>query len=590
VDVEVHHHQKLVILNNYSYIIYMKPLNLDNSPCSPTSSNCIIWQGPDIPCIKLCTGDTISDVVFKLATELCIIIDELNVSNYDLTCFASTACPPADFQALIQFLINQICASTGTQVLQSTATCPDCIVSVAPCFIDGTTTTMQLVDYVQLIANQICSLISQITTINNQIDNLTLVTENLQFQIDNLPTYTLPSIPADCILAPGSYPLDQVLNALMNDDTFGYCALLNATGTPAEILAAVLSQCIADTDLSLASQIGGGAAQTFQTFYAGTWVTSANLNTAAEAINNIWIAICDIYNYLSTVGINVVDTNTVNLTFSSNTLTAAVQDTGWVNLLGFGFMSANPGRPQCRRIGNVIHFRGYAVVPMGNASSGAGGVINTSNDSDDYVSLQYGNTYNTVNSLSAAGSCLLVGYNSSVWAPGDTAIGLKFNLGNSVIPTSVIPVANTLDGSYTLNTRHIIGRTVRTTGTKNAALNSLVGITIGSTGILQISGPLYDEAYQSAASGTEYSAIGRSMISNIISGENIPTFTPTAPSSYNAVAAATYSPDITGIADTWAFSQNAGHANQLGGFIIQLSGLMSYISPCATLIPTPTPC
>ena len=86
----------------------MKPLNLDNSPCSPTSSNCIIWQGPDIPCIKLCTGDTISDVVFKLATELCIIIDELNVSNYDLTCFASTACPPADFQALMELLILKI--------------------------------------------------------------------------------------------------------------------------------------------------------------------------------------------------------------------------------------------------------------------------------------------------------------------------------------------------------------------------------------------------------------------------------------------------------------------------------------------------
>jgi hypothetical protein len=185
---------------------------------------------------------------------------------------------------------------------------------------------------------------------------------------------------------------------------------------------------------------------------------------------------------------------------------------------------------------------------------------------------------------------LLVGYNNSVWAPGDTAIGLKFNLGNSVIPTSVIPVGNTLDGVYILGTRHIIGRTIRTTAAKNAALNSLVGVTIGSTGALQISGPLYDEAYQSAASGTEYSAIGRSMVSNIISGENIPTFTPTAPSSYNAVAAAAYSPDITGVADTWAFDQNAGHADQLGGFIIQLSGLMTYISPCDPLIPTPTPC
>ena len=62
----------------------MKPLNLDNSPCSPTSSNCVIWQGPDLACIKLCKGDTVSDVIAKLATELCTIMDMLNVTNYDL--------------------------------------------------------------------------------------------------------------------------------------------------------------------------------------------------------------------------------------------------------------------------------------------------------------------------------------------------------------------------------------------------------------------------------------------------------------------------------------------------------------------------
>ena len=65
----------------------MKPLNLDNKPCSPISSNCVVWQGPDIPCIELCTGDTVSDVVSAMATELCTVLDTLKVSNYDLTCF-----------------------------------------------------------------------------------------------------------------------------------------------------------------------------------------------------------------------------------------------------------------------------------------------------------------------------------------------------------------------------------------------------------------------------------------------------------------------------------------------------------------------
>jgi hypothetical protein len=86
----------------------MKPLNFDNSPCSPISSNCVIWQGPNLDCIKLCTGDTVSDVVAKLATELCTIMDQLNISNYDLSCFDLVGCKPDTYQAFLQFLIDQV--------------------------------------------------------------------------------------------------------------------------------------------------------------------------------------------------------------------------------------------------------------------------------------------------------------------------------------------------------------------------------------------------------------------------------------------------------------------------------------------------
>jgi len=147
----------------------MKPLNFDNSPCSPISSNCVIWQGPDLPCIKLCKGDTVSDVVFKLAEELCLILDTLDIKNYDLTCFNITACAPKDFQALIQFLIDKICelenipAQNTTSTTTATQTgCPDCVVSVASCFVTGSQnlpTTMQLVDYVTMIGDRICYII-----------------------------------------------------------------------------------------------------------------------------------------------------------------------------------------------------------------------------------------------------------------------------------------------------------------------------------------------------------------------------------------------------------------------------------------------
>ena len=434
----------------------MKPLNLDNRPCSPISSNCVIWQGPDIPCIKLCTGDTISDVIFKLATELCTIMDTLDIKNYDLSCFNLAACPPADFQALIQFLIEQICSSQGIDTTRETSAsgCPDCVVTVASCFVVNGQTTMQLVDYVIAIGNRICNIIDQITLINTQLTSILIRVEALENA--PVPVTPTPTIIIGCdigsLSAGGSYAIDTVLDSLLNNTANGYCTLLDILGTPAEIGNALVPACAFGTDV------------TTDPNWTGT------PTTLAESLTNAWIVLCDVYAAVSTGLVNTDNTSSVSLDLTGGVLTANIQDTGWVNLAGFAwygtYNNTNRRVPQCRRIGNVIHFRGYAVVPMGNASSGAGGVINASNDSDDYVPLQYGNTFNTIDSVNAADSCLLVGYNGGVWASG-TAIGLKFNKGNSVIPTSVIPVGNALDGNYTLNTRHIIARTVRTTGAKN---------------------------------------------------------------------------------------------------------------------------
>jgi hypothetical protein len=86
----------------------MKPLNLDKSSCNPISSNCVIWGGPDIECINLCKGDTITEVTYKLALELCQVMELLNVTNYDLDCL-ELSCPPKDFNELIQAIITALC-------------------------------------------------------------------------------------------------------------------------------------------------------------------------------------------------------------------------------------------------------------------------------------------------------------------------------------------------------------------------------------------------------------------------------------------------------------------------------------------------
>ena len=287
----------VVILNNNLYIILidkdMKPLNLDNKPCSPTSSNCVIWSGRNIPCINLCTGDTITDVIEKLATELCTIIDQLNISNYDLSCFNITACPPSSFAELLQFLIEQICANQNipTTGKDLSSGCPDCPVQMADCFITGTQTTMQLVDYVDLIARRVCSIATTITTMQNQITNLIAVTEDLQFQIDNLPVYELPTITITCNI--GTYstgnvvPLDNLLQEFIN---VVWCPYVLATGTAGELLSAVAKKCIRDGTLQLSNELPFSL--------NGNWILDSNYNTVADAINNIWVVLCDIFTYL----------------------------------------------------------------------------------------------------------------------------------------------------------------------------------------------------------------------------------------------------------------------------------------------------
>ena len=421
----------------------MKPLNLDNRPCSPISSNCVIWQGPDIPCIKLCTGDTVSDIVAKLGTELCTIMDQLNVSNYDLSCFNLAACPPSDFQALIQLLIDKICAANGITTTSTTksvqSTCPDCVISVAPCFVQGTTTTMQLVDYVQMIANRVCSIVSEIASINSQISVINTTLSDLQTQIDNLPLYTLPSFPVDCILGPGNQALDVIVEALMNDDNLGYCRLLSATGTPSEINTAVLSQCVDDTDQALAAL---PTVATMSAYYSGSWINSAALGSdasVANALNNIWLALCDVRAFAATLSLSVTDSTSVNLEYTAGVLTAHLQDTGWYDLEGFDYYTGSfaTRKPQCRRIGNEIYFRGIVYIPLATDVTGAT-VINVTS-ATNYFNVTEVTPYQGAGGVYIDPTSDFTYFNSNG------------TVGQSVIPSDILSAGQVLDNEYRLN-------------------------------------------------------------------------------------------------------------------------------------------
>jgi len=549
----------------------MKPLNLDNRPCSPISSNCVIWQGPDIPCIKLCAGDTVSDVIASLGQELCTIMDQLNISNYDLECIGIAGCPPSDIKTLIELLISKVCELNNIPQTdtRTTSTCPDCVVSVASCFVQGTQSTMQLVDYVQMIANRVCTIVTEISVINNQLQEINNTLIDLQIQIDNIPTYTLPSISVSCILTPGSYPLDQALDALLNNSATGYCSLLSRTGTPAQITSSVLSQCILDASQSLASLAAGDSpVQSFSSYYSGTWVNNANLTsspTLANAINNIWISICDIYTYITDLNLSISTQNTssVNLELNSGVLTAHVQDTGWVNLLGFDYYTGGMSsqKPQCRRIGNVLHFRGVVYVPLATSTGGTT-VIPITTPTTYFTSTQ-------ITPFQASGGVFI-----------DPLGFMYFNSngisGQSVIPTTIVDAGTTLDNTYRLYQTAF--RKITVSGTNTVTLIANIGISINTSKQLVLTSlEVFEEE---GGLTTLYGCPYRITTSNVRSGENIPNYIDSNSDIHNFPSSGTLDLVTETYAETWPFSCDASQPAQIGGFGFVLDGLIAYLDPC----------
>jgi len=542
----------------------MKPLNLDNSPCSPISSNCVIWQGPNIPCIKLCAGDTVSDVVFKLATELCTIMETLKISNYDLACFNLVACPPSTFEELIQFLINKICelqleADAAAVVVAgetTRSTSADTLVTVAPCFIVGTTTVMTVTEYAIAMGTSICGIINQITIINADIINLDIRVTALETA--PTPTFTLPNIAVNCdlsgvVVSPGAYPLDVVVDALINDGTYGYCALTSATGSPADITAAVLSQCVANADLSL---LFGSA---FSIAYAGSWISSPP-TTIAGAINNLWIVLCDIYQYAGLIDVIGTTTDSIDVSVTTGpvfTITADLTDTGWQDLDGFAYYTGITV-PQCRKIGSTIYFRGEVYIPLDN---GAGSVVNLLNTS----------SYNNVMQV--------LPFTGIGGVTQDANGRLLFNNGASVIPTSVVALADVLDSDYkvpvALMSRQLT--VVNGLGVGTAFMSAVANVEITTAKTIRIATLELFEINSTDTNSFTGESASRFFTTNARIGEFLPNYIG-ATSDVQNFPAAVNSPLNTDTHNiVWPISCDAGAPLEVGGFKFSLDGLTAFV-------------
>ena len=98
----------------------MEPLisNSKSNNCgSVTSSNCVKYEGTQLPCQPSCANQTVSDVIYKLGQEYCYLNGLMDMSSLDLSCFY-TPCPncqdPTKIKDVLQLMINFMCAQQTT--------------------------------------------------------------------------------------------------------------------------------------------------------------------------------------------------------------------------------------------------------------------------------------------------------------------------------------------------------------------------------------------------------------------------------------------------------------------------------------------
>lgn len=284
----------------------IKPKDTQDN-CNPISSNCVIWQGPDIPCINLCNGDSVSDVVAKMAERLCTISDQLDISMLDLSCFNPIYPTPQDFQDVTQFILNKICALENPTVdpTKSTTGCPDdCIVTIAPCFqeadfLGNLITTLPLKDYVIKIGNELCTIISSITTINSAIADLETRVTYIEDNCCDTGPASINITTTGCI---GNGVTQPVQNFLSQFET-AFCALQNITAgenlTDAQDL--IQNLCLTGSDTSLVNPL---------IRYESLSGWSNDVSNISQALNNLYVAFCDMRAYIVSTIPGLIDTVT----------------------------------------------------------------------------------------------------------------------------------------------------------------------------------------------------------------------------------------------------------------------------------------
>lgn len=278
--------------------------NTADQGCSPVSSNCVIWQGPAIACINLCNGDSVSDVVYKLATEICALQAQLDLTDIDFDCLVSSAIgtpePEHTLSVALELLIAKVCSlndiingvseNDGSVNLDPNVVIPQ----NASCFVttdeNGTAITqLPQSTFTKRIAVQVCALktltAQHATTLTNHESRL------VTLEARPLPT-PLPTVTPTCTFPSSA---DQQLDVAWEALEQQFCQLRAITGTPTALSAALTYQC---------TGLGAEKALSSTGTMNGLTGWKNQVGTVADVLTNLWITVCDMRAAVKDMAIN----------------------------------------------------------------------------------------------------------------------------------------------------------------------------------------------------------------------------------------------------------------------------------------------
>ena len=332
----------------------MIPFNSNKTGgCDNVSSNCVVWQGPDLPCIDLCHGDTISNVIAKLCEELVELskspgsgrntmnmarIDQSGLQNKD----GQSAQEVNNQTELTNLIIENVVQTRqlnqsefGTQdVLNTPVSLPEVLQYQDP-NTASIVRALPLQQYATLLGTRIVETTNSINTLQGQVANhegRIVSLENSEKRNKTNPTEK--QILTTCVGTPGR--LTNLSTALTEVER-AFCGLQAGTGPQADLAASIGYQ---GASMASAKRLNGpGTLNTYNGFvnapsslaqsFTNAWIVINDMRAALDSlISDVVPTACSdiIYGFFANISGTPGETTAIDINFSTSTVPSTFYD------------------------------------------------------------------------------------------------------------------------------------------------------------------------------------------------------------------------------------------------------------------------